>query len=287
MKQIHENIKFAGIIIRDAAQQKVAVETIETILQRYGVQILLEKSKAKEISRDGLSFEEILQKTNFIISVGGDGSFISTCRRCANSLAYVFGIHTGHLGFLTDATLEQAEEFFAEFFAGNYSVEHPYMLEAKFKKDEKIVRKIAFNDIVLMRKKVNSTANIEAYMNKKHFNSYFGDGVIVSSAMGSTAYNMSAGGAIIYPLCDVFSLTPVCSHSLTQRPLILPKEFKVEFKSGDDVVVLVDGQDRVDLKDFSSVEVGISEFRVNLVRSKNRDYFEILKEKLRWGHNDK
>lgn len=149
------------------------------------------------------------------------------------------------------------------------------------------MEKLAFNDIVLMRRKIDSTSNIEAFLNSKYFNSYFGDGVIISSAMGSTAYNMSAGGAIIYPLCDVFSLTPVCSHSLTQRPLILPKEFKVEFKSCDDVVVLIDGQDRVDLKNYTSVEVGISDVRVNLIRHKDRDYFEILKQKLRWGHNDK
>ena len=117
----------------------------------------------------------------------------------------------------------------------------------------------------------------------KHFNSYFGDGVIISSAMGSTAYNMSAGGPIIHPLCDAYSVTPICSHSLTQRPLVLPREFRLEFRSNDDVVVLIDGQDRFDLIEFDSVDIGVSDIRVNLLRQKGRDYFGVLKEKLRWG----
>ncbi|WP_419251320.1 NAD(+) kinase [Campylobacter fetus] len=287
MIEIHKNLKAVGILTRNAIDQKDAINTLKKILEKYEVSVLLEHHIAAELNEVGCSLDEMLKNTNLIISVGGDGNFIRTCRKCASSGVFVFGVHTGHLGFLTDVTLNQCDKFFEEFFRGCYEIEKPYMLEAKFKKDDKIMEKLAFNDIVLMRRKIDSTSNIEAFLNSKYFNSYFGDGVIISSAMGSTAYNMSAGGAIIYPLCDVFSLTPVCSHSLTQRPLILPKEFKVEFKSCDDVVVLIDGQDRVDLKNYTSVEVGISDVRVNLIRHKDRDYFEILKQKLRWGHNDK
>ncbi|EGK8156451.1 NAD(+) kinase [Campylobacter fetus] len=287
MIEIHKNLKAVGILTRNAIDQKDAINTLKKILEKYEVSVLLEHHIAAELNEVGCSLDEMLKNTNLIISVGGDGNFISTCRKCASSGVFVFGVHTGHLGFLTDVTLNQCDKFFEEFFRGCYEIEKPYMLEAKFKKDDKIMEKLAFNDIVLMRRKIDSTSNIEAFLNSKYFNSYFGDGVIISSAMGSTAYNMSAGGAIIYPLCDVFSLTPVCSHSLTQRPLILPKEFKVEFKSCDDVVVLIDGQDRVDLKNYTSVEVRISDVRVNLIRHKDRDYFEILKQKLRWGHNDK
>ncbi|RAZ25835.1 NAD(+) kinase [Campylobacter hyointestinalis] len=287
MTEIHKNLKTIGISTRNALEQKQAIKIIEKILNDYGIEIALESRAAKELGLIGYSFEELIKKAPLIISIGGDGNFIATCRKCANASTYVFGVHTGHLGFLTDVTLEDFKGFISEFLKGNYTIERPYMLEAKFKKDDKITKKFAFNDVVLMRRKIDSTSHIEAFLNDKHFNSYYGDGVIVSSAIGSTAYNMSAGGAIIYPLCEVFSLTPVCSHSLTQRPLILPKEFKVEFKSEDDVVVLIDGQDRSDLKNYSSVEIGISDVWVNLVRHKSRDYFGVLKQKLRWGHNDK
>ena len=188
------------------------------------------------------------------------------------------------MGFLTDITLSEFEQHFSDFLKGNYDIQKPNLLQIKFIKNSQITTKQAFNDIVLMRKKIKSIAKIEAFLDKKHFNSYIGDGVIISSAMGSTAYNMSAGGAIIYPLCDVFSLTPICSHSLTQRPLILPSKFKVEFISRDDVSVIIDGQESEDLKNFDSIEVGISNLKANIIRHKNRDYFEVLKQKLRWGH---
>lgn len=283
MNKIHKNVKAIGISTKNVVKQKNAINMIDDILRKYNVELVLEEDFAKEIGKKGLKHEEFIQKVKIVISVGGDGNFISTCRKFATSNIYIFGVHTGNLGFLTDVTLNECEQFFENFFNGNYRIEQPYMLEARFFDNKNIIKKIAFNDVVLMRKKVDSIAHIEAFLDERHFNSYFGDGVIVSSAMGSTAYNMSAGGAIIYPLCEVFSLTPICSHSLTQRPLILPRKFSVKFKSNDDVVVLIDGQDRMNLRDFMSVEVGLSNLKVNLIKQLNRDYFEVLKEKLRWG----
>lgn len=284
---LHLNLKSVAIISKNASKYVNAIRYLEKILTDKGIEVLFDIDMSLTLDAKGYSFDEIAKKTKFIISVGGDGNYISTCRKFAHTNAFVCGVHTGHLGFLTDVTLDKFSEFFDEFLSGNYKVEQPFMLEARFVRNKKIKKKVAFNDIVLIRKKINLTAHIDAYLQDKHFNSYFGDGVIISSAVGSTAYNMSAGGAIIYPLCDVFSVTPICSHSLTQRPLILPKEFKICFKSSDDVVVLIDGQDGISLLDYEYVEVGISDIRVNLVRRVCRDYFEVLKEKLRWGHSDK
>ena len=245
--------------------------------------MIFESHVAQSISLEGYEFSELIKRAKVIVSLGGDGNFIATCRRAAQSEAYIYGVHTGHLGFLTDSTLDEFGEFLDQFLNGIYDIERPYMLRANFNKNGIITTKLAFNDIVLMRKKIDTTSYIDAFLNSKHFNSYFGDGVIISSAMGSTAYNMSAGGPIIYPLCDAYSVTPICSHSLTQRPLVLPREFRLEFRSNDDVVVLIDGQDRFDLIEFDSVDIGVSDIRVNLLRQKGRDYFGVLKEKLRWG----
>lgn len=284
MEEIHKNLKAVFVTTRVPKDQSEHILRIEKILENFGVEMLLKSNAAHQIGKIGFDTDEILKRTNLIISLGGDGNFIGTCREFASSGAYIFGVHTGHLGFLTDATINEFEGFFGEFLQGKYKVEKQALLQAQFEKNGVKTSEFGFNDVVLVRKKVKSTACINAFLNNKHFNTYFGDGVIVSSAMGSTAYNMSAGGAIIYPLCKVFSLTPICSHSLTQRPLVLPSEFRVEFRSSDDISVIIDGQNDADLKDYDRVVVGFSDIEANIIRHVNRDYFDILKQKLRWGH---
>ena len=283
MSKIHKNLNIIAITTRDPIEQKDALLKIIKIIKSRSIDVIFESHVAQSISLEGYEFSELIKRAKVIVSLGGDGNFIATCRRAAKSEAYIYGVHTGHLGFLTDSTLDEFGEFLDQFLNGIYDIERPYMLRANFNKNGKITTKLAFNDIVLMRKKIDTTSYIDAFLNSKHFNSYFGDGVIISSAMGSTAYNMSAGGPIIHPLCDAYSVTPICSHSLTQRPLVLPREFRLEFRSNDDVVVLIDGQDRFDLIEFDSVDIGVSDIRVNLLRQKGRDYFGVLKEKLRWG----
>lgn len=283
MSKIHKNLNTIAITTRDPIEQKDALLKIIKIIKSRSIDVIFEYHVAQSISLEGYEFSELIKRAKVIVSLGGDGNFIATCRRAAQSEAYIYGVHTGHLGFLTDSTLDEFGEFLDQFLNGIYDIERPYMLRANFNKNGKITTKLAFNDIVLMRKKIDTTSYIDAFLNSKHFNSYFGDGVIISSAMGSTAYNMSAGGPIIHPLCDAYSVTPICSHSLTQRPLVLPREFRLEFRSNDDVVVLIDGQDRFDLIEFDSVDIGVSDIRVNLLRQKGRDYFGVLKEKLRWG----
>ncbi|WP_096022930.1 NAD(+) kinase [Campylobacter lanienae] len=283
MSKIHKNLNIIAITTRDPIEQKDALLKIIKIIKSRSIDVIFESHVAQSISLEGYEFSELIKRVKVIVSLGGDGNFIATCRRAAQSEVYIYGVHTGHLGFLTDSTLDEFGEFLDQFLNGIYDIERPYMLRANFNKNGKITTKLAFNDIVLMRKKIDTTSHIDAFLNSKYFNSYFGDGVIISSAMGSTAYNMSAGGPIIHPLCDAYSVTPICSHSLTQRPLVLPSEFRLEFRSNDDVVVLIDGQDRFDLIEFDSVDIGVSDIRVNLLRQKGRDYFGVLKEKLRWG----
>ena len=279
MSKIHKNLNTIAITTRDPIEQKDALLKIIKIIKSRSIDVIFESHVAQSISLEGYEFSELIKRAKVIVSLGGDGNFIATCRRAAQSEAYIYGVHTGHLGFLTDSTLDEFGEFLDQFLNGIYDIERPYMLRANFNKNGIITTKLAFNDIVLMRKKIDTTSYIDAFLNSKHFNSYFGDGVIISSAMGSTAYNMSAGGPIIHPLCDAYSVTPICSHSLTQRPLVLPREFRLEFRSNDDVVVLIDGQDRFDLIEFDSVDIGVSDIRVNLLRQKGRDYFGVLKEK--------
>lgn len=276
-------LKAVFVSTRDAKAQVGAICQIQKILSDFGLKMLVQEHCAKALKMSEFySLDEIFEKTNLILSLGGDGNYIGTCRRFAQKDAYIIGIHTGNLGFLTDVLLSGSREFLSEVLAGDFITQKVRFLSADFK-GEQSRQKLAFNDIVLCRKHESSSAHIEAFLGGESFNSYYGDGVIIASPMGSTAYNMSAGGAIIHPDTRAFCLTPICPHSLTQRPLILPDDFVVEFTSKDDISVIIDGQKHIDLKDFKSVKISLSEQKISLIRRKNRNYFSVLKEKLSWG----
>lgn len=272
------------VTTRDALRQKDAILKLSDILNSLSIKMLLDERIAKTLDLGaGYTIDEIFKKTNLVISLGGDGNYIGACRRLAKRGAYIFGVNTGNLGFLTDVLLNESKEFICGILKGEFEIESPNLLQANFY-GAKNESRVAFNDISLISKQSGVTAHIDAFLDDFCFNSYFGDGVMVASAMGSTAYNLSAGGAIIHPDTNAFSLTPICSHSLSQRPLVLPDTLCLKFTSKDDICVVIDGQDKVDLKEFQSVEIFKSEQKVSLIRKKERNYFRILKEKLRWGH---
>jgi len=173
----------------------------------------------------------------FLVSLGGDGTLLSLCRR---SFAYkkpILGIYAGNLGFLTDIKSSEIEAFVEKIFTKEYRIDTRMLLEVTLHKksfdiEEKLV---AFNDVVFSRAKIAGMTTIRAYIENELFNSYHGDGLIVSTPTGSTAYNISAGGPIVYPLTEALILTPVCPHSLTQSLLfcllILKLSLRVKTKT--------------------------------------------------------
>mgnify|MGYP003452749478 FL=1 len=224
------------------------------------------------------------EHSDFLISLGGDGTLISLCRR---SFAYnkpVLGIHAGQLGFLTDIQTDEISTFMDDFFKGNYRIDTRMMLDVSLHVNQKIEKLVAFNDIVFSRSKISHMTTIKAYVDGVLFNSYYGDGLIVSTPTGSTAYNLSAGGPVVYPLTEALILTPISPHSLTQRPLVLPVDFVVSFKSSDDTVIVVDGQETYKMSDVDFVSVKIAERGARLIHSLDRNYFDVLKKKLHWGN---
>ncbi|EAU00778.1 NAD(+) kinase [Campylobacter curvus] len=282
-----KTIKKVGIVAKSSPELVQNLKTIEKILSGYGVEILLESAVAKELNLNGYETGELARNCDFLISLGGDGTIISLCRQTAEISPFVLGIHAGRLGFLTDITMNECEKFFADFFSGKFEVEKPHMLDVFLhEKSGKTLQKIAFNDAVIVSAKSAAMTQIEACLNGKYFNYYFGDGVIIATPVGTTAYNMSANGPIIYPLSEVFTVTPICSHSLTQRPVVLPHDFEVKFKTSSDAMLVIDGQDRYKMSNLTAVSARLSDKSARLIRHVGRDYFQILKEKLHWGYND-
>lgn len=281
--ELLENISSVGVILRPSTPElKEIYFKIKELFNIENIEIILETNSAKMIDLEGLPLNDLCTKVDFLISVGGDGTLLSVIR---NSFSYgkpVLGINLGNLGFLTDVRMEQLEEFIKDLKDKSYKIENRMMVEGSVNLNSFV----AFNDIVISRKSISSMIKICAKIDGKDFNSYYGDGVIISTPTGSTAYNLSVGGPIVYPLTEAFIVTPVAPHSLTQRSLVVPADFEIEFTIIDSqgAVVIVDGQDIYEMEQNQSIKIKIADKKVKMLHRKQRNYFEILSEKLRWGN---
>ena len=276
----YKNIKKVVLVSRPNTDLSKEISHIKSLLDKRDIELLLAKTKLG----DDKELDGLFTQSDLIISLGGDGTLISLCRKACEYDKAILGVNAGNLGFLTDCSVAELEDFFDEFFAGNFRVDRPYLLDIFLEdKNGKKIVKNAFNDIVFTSSFHQSMAHIEVLRNDKIFNEYYGDGLIISSPAGSTAYNLSANGPIIYTLAEVFVLTPICSHSLTQRPIVLPRGFEI-FLRARDCVFCIDGQEHYNANDYDKISINLSKKTVSIIHPKKRDYFQILKEKLNWGH---
>lgn len=279
------DIIYVGLVSKpDDTSLRSYFQEIKDALSKHNVTLLVEEKSAKVLQCEGIPFDLMCEKSDFLISLGGDGTLISVCRRSFIYEKPVLGIHAGKLGFLTDIQTDEIPTFISDIFSGNYRIDTRMMLEVSLHVKGCIEKIVAFNDIVFSRSKISHMATIKAYVDGELFNSYYGDGLIVSTPTGSTAYNLSAGGPVVYPLTEALILTPICPHSLTQRPLVLPVDFEVSFESSDDTVIVVDGQDKYNMSDVDFVSVKIADKGAKLIHSLDRNYFDVLKNKLHWGN---
>jgi NAD+ kinase len=275
--------KIAGIVIKpNGSELYDTFISIQTLFLNANIEVLIEEQSAKTIGYSkGTHFNSLCEQSDFLVTIGGDGTLISVARRSLNYQKAILGINLGTLGFLTSLHPNDLNTFLDDFTNDNYQVDKRMMIDATIKGNQSV----AFNDIVIKGKSITHMLNLDAYIDGKKFNSYYGDGLVISTPTGSTAYNLSAGGPVVLPLTGAFIVTPICAHSLTQRPLVLPAEFELEFKTAnnDEAVVIVDGQDMYELKPNESVIINKAEQFAKLIRPKDRDYFAVLNQKLNWG----
>ena len=232
--ELLKSIKSAGIILKPSSPElKDSYLKIKELFEKVNIDIYLEENSANMIGLKGLCLEELSLKVDFLISVGGDGTLLSVVRRSFRFEKPVLGINLGTLGFLTDISMEELPKFVEDLKNDIYKIDTRMMVEGSVN----LNKFVAFNDIVISRKSISSMIKIEGKIDGKDFNSYYGDGVIISTPTGSTAYNLSVGGPIVYPLTEAFIITPVAPHSLTQRPLVMPADFEIEFKIIKDYIL--------------------------------------------------
>ncbi|MDR1976969.1 MAG: NAD(+)/NADH kinase [Campylobacteraceae bacterium] len=278
------NFKTIGLILRKETHLKKEYEKIQDIFAAFGAKVILEENSANTIGLNGLPIKELSSACDLLISLGGDGTLLWTARESFSFQVPILGICAGRLGYLTVLKMDELEDFAAKLYKGEYKINTRAMFDVTLKKGKRETKSTAFNEVVFTRAKIASMATIEAYANGEHFNSYFGDGVLLSTPNGSTAYNLSCGGPIVLPQTQAMILTPICPHSLTQRSIVLFNDYEITLKSKDNTVVIIDGQDVYDMQNFDSVSVKYAKNGAKLVGKVEQSDFSALKEKLLWGH---
>ncbi|AXH11451.1 NAD(+)/NADH kinase [Halarcobacter bivalviorum] len=274
----------AGIILKpDSPEIEKEYYEIVDYFKAHNIETFVEERSSKMLNiSGGLKLEELCKKVDFLVSVGGDGTLLSVVRNSFEFNIPILGIHLGTLGFLTDIVYEELPKFLIDFMNNNYRIDNRMLVECQVNNKSFV----AFNDIVISRKTVSSMIKIKAKINGSSFNNYYGDGVIISTPTGSTAYNLSVGGPVVYPLTEAFIITPVAPHSLTQRPLVMPADIEIEFKIKDEqgAILLIDGQDTYEVDNEAVIKVTIAKQKAKLIHRTKRNFFEVLNDKLQWGN---
>ena len=195
------------------------------------------------------------------------------------------GINAGNLGFLADVTIDDVELFLDQLISGEYRIDERMMIEGYLqRKGGKKEPFFAFNDVVITRPVVSKMATIYASIDGEKFNTYRGDGLIIATPTGSTAYNLASGGPVMYPLTQALIMTPILAHSLTQRPLVVPADFTIELSSPEErIIAVIDGQDDYEMTSEDVLVIMGAKRGAKLLHRKERNYFSVLREKLSWG----
>lgn len=281
----NNQIKKIGIILRPSTPElKDSFFKLKEIFSKHDIEVYIDSISAGMIDVMGMDFDILCKQCDALATLGGDGTLISVVRRSFSYNIPVFGIYAGNLGFLADISMDELDKFVLNLSQRKYRIDERSVLEAKINRDGEEITIYAFNDIVLTRHSISNMIHIDTLVDGKSFNTYYGDGVVVSTPTGSTAYNLSAGGPVLFPLTKVFSLTPICPHSLTQTPVVLPGEFAMEMKSTDkQAIMIIDGQDMHELAQNESVHIKLASKTAKLLHREEFNYFDVLKEKLGWS----
>jgi len=278
-------IKKIGVILRPSTPElKQSFFKLQEIFTSNNIEVYIDSLSGGMIDVMGMDFELLCKQCDALVTLGGDGTLISAVRRSFEYKIPIFGVYAGTLGFLADVSMDELDLFAKKLATGDYRIDKRAVLEAIFIKNNEEIKVNAFNDVVFTRPSISNMIHVETSVDDKAFNTYYGDGVIVSTPTGSTAYNLSAGGPVLFPLTNVFTLTPISPHSLTQRPVVLPGEFSIEMKTSDSkALIIVDGQDMYEFEKGDSIHIKLSTNCAQLIHRNEFNYFDVLKEKLSWG----
>jgi NAD+ kinase len=277
-----------GIIAKADAATVVVTGLLDWLHARR-LTVILEKetsSLAPGATAAVASKWELPTQVDLIVVLGGDGTLLGMARAVGDLGVPILGVNVGGLGFLTATTLDEMLPALEAVLAGRMAVEERMLLSARVvRSGQASGEHVALNDVVIMKSAMSRIINLSVSVESEHATAYRADGLIISTPTGSTAYCLSAGGPILHPAMDALVLTPICSHTLTNRPIVLPGSHHVEvtLTTDEDVMVTLDGQVGLPLREGDTVRVAKAAARIRLVRFPHKDFFTVLRTKLKWG----
>lgn len=288
-------IRRVGVLVKPHHPE--AVRSVCRLLSYFAARgvalVTTPRAERAEIEREtGCALEELDESqlaasVDLIVVLGGDGTMISTARLLDNRSVPVLGINYGRLGYLTEVRVEEMTDALDAILAGGYRIDARVMLAAEvWRGDEKLLRNRVLNDVVVSKSALARIIEIETKIDGQFVNLFRADGLIVSTPTGSTAYNLSAGGPIVYPSMNAVVITPICPHTLSNRPLVVPDTAEIEVilrTPREEVALTLDGQVGLPLEAGDRIKIVKSRTTFNLVQPLTRNYFEVLRGKLKWG----
>ncbi len=280
-------MKRVGVIAKRGVPEAIeAVRDVLLWLKERKYRVSVDSRTAAALRIKGCEIDKLPARSDIILVFGGDGTLLSAARSVGKKGIPILGINLGTLGFITEIGRDDIIENLEKVFSGEYVLEERIRVSTDvYRKGKKLPGYSALNDVVLHKSALSRMFELDIRINKKHVTTFRADGLIVSTPTGSTAHSLSAGGPVLYPTLESFLMTPICPHTLTIRPLVLPDDFSLEVivKSGDHVYLTIDGQVGLPLKINDKVKIQKADYTTKFVNLYDRDYFYILRSKMKWG----
>ena len=266
------------------------VKRIIDFLQQRDVEIVLSQELRHEaINREFPSVDDYVSHDNqtidFALSVGGDGTFLTTAALVGHLDIPILGINCGHLGYLAEVQTDNVELVLDQLVNNNYTIEKRSMLEVSCQQDGKLASPYALNEVAILKSGLSSMITVDVTLNGEFLHNYKADGLLVATSTGSTAYNLSVGGPLLDPHVNAIILSPVATHSLNIRPLVVLDDSKIDIKIASrngNFLLSVDGRSQVLSQDMQ-LHIERSQRTIKLVRINGQTFMQSLKDKLNWG----
>lgn len=265
--------------------ERFEAEGIDYLLDKSLADILKKKSGQK-IQGRAVTEKKLPAEVDVLISLGGDGTILRLARQVAEYGTPILGVNLGKLGFLTEASLDDLDACIGELLSGDYFVVERMMLQASTSRHPKSY--VALNDIVVDKFGTSRVLDLETYVNAEYLATFTADGIILSTPIGSTAYALANGGPIVTPHNRSITISPICPHTLTARPVIVPDDSTISIKIASPrykVRLTADGQDEAVLQPPTEIRVKKAKHSARLVKRKNTSYYDVLRKKLNWGRD--
>jgi NAD+ kinase len=283
-------MKRIGIVAKtDRAEARGVVERLLAWCGERDLQPFFDKETAglcSEARVTSVLKPELPAQVDLLLVLGGDGTLLSMARLVGDLAVPILGVNLGGLGFLTALTVDELFPALEALLAGGLVIEERVMLAAQvWRHGERLSDYVALNDVVITKSAMSRIINLAVSVDGQFATGYRADGLIISTPTGSTAYSLSAGGPIVFPTMPAVVLTPICSHTLTNRPIVLPgsRPIDLTLQSDQDVMLTLDGQVGFHLKRGDRIEIRQATARIRLLRFPQKHFFSVLRTKLKWG----